>query len=198
MLEYLVKATPPESESVVDETISRKDLRLAWLAGLIDGEGCITAYIEKSNKNKTRKILDCRIKVTNTDMRILKRISEIYVENKIGFYFAIISLTFRSLEIIVSGKGRIRKLIALILPYLVGKRKQAMLLLELYNYRETFGYNGSVNRQHIFSDKKLLDLVSEIKREKKIRHNPLQCSRQANKTLGIPRDYTSPLERVKI
>jgi len=192
MLENLVKTTPPKSESVVDETISRKDQELAWLAGFVDGEGCISAYIEKSRLNKSKKVLDCRIKIVNSDMRAIKRISEIYVNNKIGFYYAVNSYKFCAVEIIVSGRGRITKLLNLLIPHLVIKKNQAEFLLALYKRRDAFGYKSKPNRQDFLNDKEINNLVEKIKTEKKIRHNPLVCNRVANKVLGIPRDYTLP------
>lgn len=196
MLEQLEKATSPKSKSIVDESISRKDPELAWLAGFIDGEGCLSAYIDKQSmrlKNGGNKVLDLKVKVTNTHMPTIKKISEIYKKHGIGFYYATNSVRFSALEINVDGMGRIKKLLTLLLPYLETKLYQAELMIELVNYRQSLGFGRK--SENILENKKIEEIVETIKSEKKIRWNPIGLKRQANEVLGIPRDFTFPIQK---
>ena len=55
-----------------------KEADIAWLAGIIDGEGNI--HMGKHlGGNKGKRYLDIKVRVSNTDMRMIKKISEIYV-----------------------------------------------------------------------------------------------------------------------
>jgi hypothetical protein len=169
------------------KSISRKD-RICWLAGIIDGEGCIAVYLDESAKHG--KTLDVRVKVTNTCMYMVKRISEILVENHIGFYYATNGNANPALEISVSGQTRVEKFLNLVHPYLVTKAPQADLLLELIRYRKELGYKAPENGETLLYNQKIQELVGGIKGLKHSRISPLVCSRKANKVLGIPIDYT--------
>ena len=168
--------------------ISRKD-RICWLAGIIDGEGCIAVYLDESAKHG--KTLDMRVKVVNTCMKMIRQISEILVENHIGFYYATNGNACPALEIAASGQGRVEALLKLVRPYLVTKAEQADAVIELIRYRKSIGYRAPENGGTLLNDSKVLELVKKIKDLKAVRVSPLACSRQANKPLGIPIDYTS-------
>jgi hypothetical protein len=169
------------------KVISRKD-RLCWLAGIIDGEGCIAAYMDSAASHG--KTLDVRVKITNTCMRMIQRISEILLENHIGFYYATNGNANPALEISVSGQMRVKALLELVRPYLVTRQPQADTLLELIAYRKELGYKPEQNGITLLNDPKILSAVARIKDLKYYRISPLVCSRQANKVLGIPIDYT--------
>lgn len=168
--------------------ISRKD-RICWLAGIIDGEGCIAVYLDESAKHG--KTLDMKVKVTNTCMEMIRQISEIFVENHIGFYYATNGNANPALEIAASGQGRVEALLKLVRPYLVTKAEQADAVLELIHYRKGIGYRAPENGGTLLHDPKIVELVRRVKDLKTDRISPLSCSRQANKPLGIPIDYTS-------
>ena len=167
--------------------ISRKD-RLIWFAGFFDGEGCVAVYLDVVAKHG--KTLDMTLKVTNTCMFTMRDISEIFVENHIGFYWATNGNQNPALEICISGQGRILNLLKLIRPYMRTKASQADALLELITYRNTLGYKTPENGKSLLDNPKIVELVKEIKMLKTIRISPLACKRQANKVLGIPIDYT--------
>lgn len=171
------------------KSTSRKD-RVIWFAGIFEGEGCISVYLDTSAKHG--KTLDIKMKVTNTDMRIIKGLSEVLVENHIGLYYATNGNAVPALEIAVSGQVRVERLINLIRPHMLGsKADQADLTLELIRYRRELGYKPVSNDMSLLDDPKILDLVGRIKSLKKDRIDPLKCSRKANAVLGIPIDYTS-------
>ena len=179
MLETLPNLTVPTNGDNLStmETISRKE-RLAGLAWLIAGEGCISARIDDKNSNGKGKQMDLKVKIVNTDMEIIKYASEVLVENKIGFYYATCGWVNPALEIAVSGYGRIQRLLSLILPYLVGsKRKQAELMLQLIARRQS---------QHklAMDDAETVELTNRIIAAKKERTSPLACIRAANQVLS--------------
>lgn len=191
-----------------EETISRK-IRWAWLAGIIEGEGSLEAnWCKRQNiSRKTGELLItkgfyCRIKIDNTDPRMIEKVSRIYHKDKIGFYYR----TYKdnrpnrkwAISIIVQGKGNCKKVLLGILPYIYSKRDQVNKFLELIDYRNSLGYsqgfskwNGSrftgftidPNWKPLDQDEKLNKLIQELLT---IKHNPPSPSetiREANKVL---------------
>jgi len=157
------------------ETISRKE-RLAILAGIIMGEGCVSARIDNTAKNGRQ--MDLKVKVVNTDMEIIRQVSEILVENKIGFYYALNGNKNPALEIAVSGYGRIQRLLSLVLPYLRGsKREQAELMLQLIARRQS-------EHKLPMEDGETIELTRRIIEAKKVRIDPRACIRAANQVLS--------------
>ena len=65
VLETPVYPQLPECENVAVGSISRHEADAAWLAGIIDGEGCIsTTY---ANGTKSKYHYRCRVEVRNTN-----------------------------------------------------------------------------------------------------------------------------------
>jgi hypothetical protein len=131
----------PKSENVQVETISKVDI--AWLAGVLDGEGYFILYYLN---NKTR--IGVNIGVTNSDARMLKKVSEIYSMYNLTYYYSLKTGNRKfAMDIKVAGFRSARKLINLVLPYLVNKQDQAMVLLEYLNYRiSLYGSNDDLDR----------------------------------------------------
>lgn len=191
-----------------EETISRK-IRWAWLAGIIDGEGSLEAnwcfrhnISKKTGERLTTKGFYCRIKIDNTDPRMIEKTSRIYVENKIGFYYR----TFKddrpnrkwTISIIVQGKGNCKKVLLGILPYIYNKRDQVNKFLELIEYRGSLGYKGGFkkiqgsrwtgwnidpNWKPLDQDETLIKLVQELLNLKHNPPSPSETIREANKVL---------------
>jgi len=130
----------PKSENVQVRPISREG-DFGWLAGIIDGEGNLDFSVQSkpSGQNGSRNEYFCpKIRITNTDMRMIKRISEIYVSEKLVFFYALNSVkrykdrkeTWKNqMEITVASQNSIAKLLHRLLPFLVNKQKIAELML---------------------------------------------------------------------
>lgn len=103
------------------------DFDAGWLAGLIDAEGCICAYLPKG-KGMTRAI-----GINMTDIRPLRRVAELvhtitgkkpkirnYTKHTKGFF-----------RVAVSSMSGIRRLLRVLLPHFVIKKDQASLMWRL-------------------------------------------------------------------
>lgn len=124
------------------ETISRKDLTMSWLAGYIDADGCIS-FERIANNRRTRKTAHHRpyVSITTTCTLNYNRLLEIYNEYGIPFHCAIKAngdperrkpvYVFRTI-----GLRRCKKILPLIMPHLVGKLKEAELMMEYIALRE--------------------------------------------------------------
>jgi len=136
----------PKCKNDLVETISREDF--AWLAGIIDGEGCIGLY--KSYKKNDRDgsqggknkwmIMKRFISINNNDVALIKKVSEIYYALGIKFYYRLKNRKNpnhkKTLAVIVEGQGSCKKLLTKIYPYLVAKKEEAKLLIEFVDLRK--------------------------------------------------------------
>jgi len=185
------------------ETISKTEL--AWLAGIIDGEGCIVAYWKNQSKNGTYR-LEVGVSIINTDVLMIKEISRICAKNRIGFAYALNNPKpprRKAMQIVIHGQGRTKKLLNAVMPYLITKKEQAEILLDLIHYRQSLGYiptgckrgrndeegNYTIVRDEkwipLYENEKINSFIQQIKDLKKQQILPSETKRVANKELEI-------------
>jgi len=118
---------------------------LAWLAGIVDGEGHIGM-----SKNKGRYIP--RVSIVNTDVMLLDNVGQILKANEIGFHVSSRQRTANSkptFDFTVAGIKRVAKLLPILIPYLKGKKLIGAKALNQYlqermaiPYVSGFGFNA--------------------------------------------------------
>lgn len=102
----------------------------AWLAGIIDGEGTITATMEKPRKYKGEsRFLKVYISVTNTDNRITLACREITQAGSIVYYKPE-NKRWQGWSRWQVGCEPACKVVEKILPFLVSKKEQAIHFLK--------------------------------------------------------------------
>lgn len=141
----------PKGDNASVRSISR-EVDLAWLAGIIDGEGNLQATVQEKPCGSTRRsYFEPKLRITNTDVLMVRKVSMIYVREGITFFYAINRAsryknrqsTWRDqLEITVSSKRHIAVALPLVIPYLVNKRRYAELMLALVKWVEAQPYRG--------------------------------------------------------
>lgn len=179
------------------ETISRKDLDLAWLAGIIDGEGCISAYWWKQTNPSCRGNHSIRVglNISNTNSSMIRRVTEIMVAHAVSFNLTASKSRGRGVierscvSVVVMGKARLTKLLPLLIPHLTVKRMQAILALELIAYRESLAVHGRegkgrFNGMSLRDDERINSLIKQIKDEKWADDDILSFSRRPGKVFG--------------
>ncbi len=130
------------------------DTELAWLAGLIDGEGTIGVH-RTNAKSQKHPYLRPHFQIVNTDLRLLEKARSIMT-----------AITGRPHNLVVTNKGgngwkvgyriasntqiSVMLLLPLLIPYLVGKREQAELVLEFAKRR--CARIGSVHHWYQFKE----------------------------------------------
>jgi len=131
----------------------RFDLELAWLAGIIEGEGWVSLSMIKSLKStgKYYVAFSGNIGMTNTDFLIMDKVLEIFKKLNLKYRLqerkAHIGKDGRprkaKREISVYSKQYVIKLIDSIFPYMFGEKKNRVLkLLEFYKIRESKPRSG--------------------------------------------------------
>lgn len=141
----------PKCENSQVRSISREG-DIAWLAGIVDGEGNLQATVqEKPCGSIKRPYFEPKLRITNTDVRMIKKISEIYVSEGLVFFYAMNHVsryknrlpTWKDqLEITISSKNSISKALKILIPYMVNKRKYAEIMLETVEWVKSQPYRG--------------------------------------------------------
>lgn len=158
------------------------DVELAWLAGYLDGEGTFQVVRRKDKREGQHQ---ANIQVSNTDPVLVAK--SFYLFEKMGVHphvsnFQPGNANHREHWIVTVGKLEdIKKACLLLLPFLVGKRARAELLLGYSESRLRHGSGRGGTKPYSESD---LTIVEELK---KLNHR------------GAPETArTAPVIRVKI
>jgi len=190
----------PKGENSQAETISREEA--AWLAGIIDGEGHIVLfhnYAETSHKGR----ISVNIGITNSDLRMLEKVTDILYRNGNKFYFQIkkgTSFTGRDtkwcMTVIVGGYRNGKKLLDLVLPYLVNKKDQAETMLQFIEHRKS-AYDREhpqldekgrfIKGQWSYSEKDI-GFYNKLRALKKIKFFPQRLQRRASQPLKLNKE----------
>lgn len=177
-----------------------KDTDLAWLAGIIDGEGSIMFFDKRKSKEITRGWIATAISVTNCDERMIKRISEIFFELGLKFHFVLQKNDRKNkkwhvaLKIEVTGLNTCKKLLNAILPYLVNKDYLAKFLLKYIEWRQEKGFNHNRSPMTEEEIQRWFNLYEIVKKPKFI--SP-ETTRRASIPLGMDDDIVRALRRRK-
>lgn len=137
-----------------------KEHNWSYLAGLIDGEGCFSAwrYWNASRIDcKPYWQYSCRANITNTNLQLMKWL----VEHFGGGFLCKREATEQhkaSYEWRPKGKANLKQLLLSVLPYLVIKREQAILLLEWVD----LGYDSAERRAEIITKINILNQKGSV------------------------------------
>lgn len=121
----------------------------SYLAGLIDGEGCFSAWkYWNANRDDCTPYwqYSCRVSITNTSLTLMHKL----VQNFGGSFLCKREATEKhkaSYEWRPKGKNNTKSLILGVLPHLLVKMEQAKLLLEWVD----LGYGQQQRRDEIIS-----------------------------------------------
>lgn len=117
-----------------------KETETAWLAGIVDGEGCIaflrrTDYVSRDGTNRLLEVR-CDVKIAMADEDTInfvgQLIAEIVGEDNVRVFCEQrkIARTRPLWRVEVNSKGGTQTLLKALLPYLVTKRIEALLVLD--------------------------------------------------------------------
>jgi len=134
---------------------------LAWLAGIIDGEGCI--FARKVNKVAN---VDCRVAIQAASIRMIDDVSRIYDRYGIAYTREMRTRPRhnRSMhKVDIWRRAHVCKLLRLLLPYLRVKDREAEVVLEWFGKFPNEKPSGS--RKSTF--KQRMRFIETVKRLKK-------------------------------
>jgi hypothetical protein len=135
------------------------DVDLAWLAGVIDGEGCFSIY-GVSRKDANRPSPSAYLSITNSNDLLLRRCRQIFDELNIKYLYNDLKNGHqqgrRVMRIRVKNYSSLQRLIELIFPFLIGKADQAKVMLEFVTLA---GQRGQLN---LHSRTDLMDRIKKL------------------------------------
>lgn len=115
----------------IDSTETPTALELAWTAGILDGEGCISAYTRKSSNGKSgQKLHQFVVTVTNTDFRIPMKLLKLFGGQLNETHGARLKPQWNEALRWCVYQRQAAAVLEAVMPYLVSKREQAEVALE--------------------------------------------------------------------
>jgi len=134
----------PNCNNLQDVTIGNQqeslpsEVELAYLGGLIDGEGSFWFCVTFHKKSDKYRRLIANFSLNNTEKLLTDKAYDICKRAGINLRYRNHSakLTKKQVWIVETNKlANTRKLIKLVLPYLIGKRERAQLMLDFIEHR---------------------------------------------------------------
>ena len=183
----------PQSENAEVRSISR-EADLAWLAGIIDGEGCIELTLKAAKNGK--KYMMPKVRIYNTDIRMIEKVSLIYERHNLVFFYSLGNNGEKHSErtgrkwktqigICIASQGTTAKLLGLILPYLGNKRKMAEIVIAMVDFLKQFPKGGNTIRYEYSEAEEFKRIWGHYLKEKAFFVDPSTTTRRASSRLMI-------------
>jgi len=187
-----LEAAVPQCKNLPLETI-RREVDFAWLAGIIDGEGNLNIQVVEHCLNG-KPYMRSKIRVANTDVRMVRKISEIYVREGLVFFTNIDRRKPKpgqnpvktKINIEIASQGSSRKLLEMVIPYLANKRRQAETMLEVIKFVQTQPKGGNTLSIRYVDDPVFIRLMDEWRREFRWYIDPSETTRRARTVVSWP------------
>lgn len=110
-------------------SVQLTDVQAAWLAGLIDGEGCIGIWRERRAGNRSGYRYTATVQIANTNRLLLDTIARV-IPGKIYLKDARVKFGQKPLYQFFCDRRTLRALLERIAPFLVIKKRQAEIAMQ--------------------------------------------------------------------
>jgi len=121
-----------------------EDAKWAWLAGIVEGEGCLNLAISKTKTGKWS--YHAQFVISNNSLEILENVQQV-VENGGQIYkVKIRGNQIQPYQFFINSRSRLLEVLHFLMPFLITKKRQAQLLIEFQNL--TQHYKGKSSRAH--------------------------------------------------
>lgn len=180
----------PECKNCQVGSISRDSIEAAWLAGILDGEGCIHTCWQKTFRN-TLGHFRTRIEIRNTDPFLMQRITEILTNWGAKYFLSYIKHKNESykenMALVISSYKGIHIVLNNVYPYLTGKKEEAKIMIDFINWRlfehPMQGCNGGINMT-VLQDR-MRKLTADLKTVKQRRYSLQRLPRRTSGILDL-------------
>lgn len=155
---------------------------VAWLAGLMDGEGCIALLVLRHSKKRGAGFrLQMRSTIANTNEGVTDRITSILRQLGVGHHIQTQvskskgNATGRVIRLVhISTKGNLQRLLTALLPHMAETEKieRAKIMLALIDQRDAEARQHGVSASHCYT-KADVDLIVQflrLTRSKQVEH----------------------------
>lgn len=161
----------------------------AWLAGIIDGEGNLDISIREAGNGKT--YFRPKIRIANTDARMIVRIGEIFERANTRFFYTInrrrrYNANWKDqLHIEIASQGSGRKILEQVIPHLTNKQVMAQIMLDLICYVQEQPKGGNTLSIRYVEHDKFKRLWDAFFAEKKFYIDPSTITRRASRSIRL-------------
>lgn len=138
-----------------------QDVDLAWLAGIIDGEGCFCIFTNNNRSNRAiNPSISANLTITNSNCLLLNRCREILDALEIKYLYHDPKNGHQRgrkvMRVKIKNYSSLQRIIEVMLPFFVGKSEQAKLVLEFVSLA------GQRGKLHYEDRTKLMNKVKEL------------------------------------
>lgn len=188
MREQLSIRMLPQCKNASVQSI-RREVDWAWLAGIIDGEGNLNYYsqVHQNGRSYSRP----QIRVANTDVRMIAKVSRILHSEDIIFSYSINQQGKNGkkykpqMVIQIASSEACLKIVDKILPYLANKKEQAIAFCDLIKYVKNFPQGGYTVSYNYLEDDGYKKLYEKFRREFTWHIDPSTITRRAREPLSL-------------
>jgi hypothetical protein len=200
--EVLLDSTTQNGKNVEVETIRREvieqELNLAWLGGLIEGEGCFTASLIPDKLRGINGVRP-RLVISNSVLPLLEKVKEILESFGVRCHVVFHKRKDRKYfvgNLSITGNNNLLRIVPKLLPYLYSKKEQAELVISIINRKiELSQSTERIKGQSIANDPLILMWIEKLhalKQDGKFSDNPSTTIRCTPQRLGMLLDKCDP------
>lgn len=111
-------------------SVTLTDVQAAWLAGLIDGEGCVGVWRERKIGNRSGFHYIAAVRIANTNRLLLDTIAKV-LPGKIYLKDKRVKFGHKPLYEFYCDRRSLRAMLARVSPFLVLKKRQAEIAMQV-------------------------------------------------------------------
>ena len=184
MLEQPEHLVIPQRENAQVRSISR-EVNLAWVAGILDGEGALSVSLKVT---AGRPYLDAKVRVYNTDVRMIQKLSQIYTEMGVVFFYSLNKKRKENyknqLGICVGTQGSSLKLLEAVKPYLANKQDFAKVMIDVIKFVQSLPRAGATWSNDYAEKPEFKALMERCMAAKAFHIDPSTTTRKASEALA--------------
>jgi len=171
-----------------------------WLAGIMDGEGCIALLVFRGGKRNDKYggfRLQMRATIGNTNDGVINRIIDILIANGIGHHVQQQKSITRGREtgkvcrlIHVSTKANLYKFLKIVYPRLADtdKKERAAIIVKLIEQRDAFAMEQGIRATHSYTQADVALILQFLrltrsKQTERLAEILNDCTREARQTV---------------
>ena len=178
--------TLPQSENVSVRSISR-EVDLAWLAGILDGEGALSVGLTKHCENGLM-YLDPKIRIYNTDIRMIQKVARIYSELNVVFFYNLNKKRADHYKdqvgICVTSQGSCIKILDAVTQYLGNKQQIAIAMRDVVAYVKGQPKVGNGTRNNYAGHVEFIELMRVFEAARTFHIDPSTSRRKAREVIS--------------
>lgn len=137
-------------------------VEISYIAGFFDGEGSV--YIRVSKQNRKKEYHNLAVRLVNTNKEVMVFCRELLKLDKDIVTKKYLTKNYRKVYELVLLTKEAEEFLEMLFPYLIVKKKQALLALEFRKtiYENSHGRNGVLSKKDIFEREQIRQKIKDL------------------------------------